>query len=227
VEIIFPATENCAFNDEATDDGPENLNIYQNGPRKNDRIRAILRQNEKIELPAKSKVCDIKFDFPTQDMEYDDDLFFLMDEHVLFSTSNFSKEATDYHPNFNHSYSETGLIVDEFGLQKFKWLGMNGIYNLPWRSDVTPQYCYGIDPHDFAYADKCKIPLTETKGEIKLQIPQQAIIRAVLNGRADLASLERSSIGLSMITTGDNDNKDCEHSEFKLNVKLKYIQDQE
>ncbi len=210
VTVNFPAAIECNFNETGVD--VSDLNEDQNGPRLNQAIRAKVRQDFKIDIPAEDTVCDIEFDFPNQQMQYDDEIFLLLNDYVIISSQNYSQ--SDKHPN--------GLYINDWGLQEFNWLGDNALYDLHYDWDYTPKYCLGVSSDDPNYNEKCSIPKTETTGEMKLDIPKEEIIKigVLSNSQEEETNKE---LNFSFVTTGDNDNGDCEHAAYSFEVEVKYI----
>ncbi|MAX67885.1 MAG: hypothetical protein QF441_00560 [Bacteriovoracaceae bacterium] len=216
VKIDFPSAIECNFNE--TGVNADDLNEDMNGPRKNSAIRAKVRQDFKVDLEENITICDMNFDFPNQQMQYDDEIFLLLNDYVIISSQNYSK--SDKHPN--------GLLTNTWGLQEFKWYGDNALYDLFYDWGYTSRYCLGVDPDDPNFDDKCSIPPTETVGAMRLEIPNEDIIKiGALAGAQEEAQESNENIedlNFSFITTGDDDAGDCEHAAYGFEVELKYIQ---
>lgn len=214
VVVNFPAAIECSFNEEGQ--SAADINQYGNGPRENARIRARIEQYQSVNLPSEGTICDIDFNFPEQVMEYDDEIFLTMNNYVLMSSTNYSTQSgsLDY---------INGLIINPSGLMEYKWMGENGLYNLYYNQDVTPKYCLGVSPLDPLYNDKCEIPATETFGQLKLDIPSTEIIKIGVSSMAN-QNIPQSQIQFGFITTGDNDDGDCEHSAYSFDVTVTYLE---
>lgn len=212
VTVNFPAAIECNFNEEGSD--PSELNEDMNGPRINELIMARARQDFEIEVSSEDTLCDMEFNFPNQQMQYDDEIMLLLNDYVIISSQNYSE--SEKHPN--------GLYVNEWGLQEYVWYApQNALYNLHYSWGYTDQYCLGVDNEDPTFDEKCRIPKTETVGEMKLDIPNEEIIKiGVLSLDPDPEA--NQYFNFSFITTGDNDNGDCEHAAYSFEVELKYIQ---
>jgi hypothetical protein len=65
---------------------------------------------------------------------------------------------------------------------------------------------------------ECELPPTDTTGSIDLSISAEL--------SASLATLlqDREILNFSWVTTGDNDDSDCRHTDIKLPVVLHYVQ---
>jgi hypothetical protein len=211
VTIHFPSAIECNFNEsgvELTD-----LNSDLNGPRLNQEIRAKVRQNFKVEVSEEETLCDMNFNFPNQQMKYDDEIFLLLNDYVIISSQNYSESSK--HPN--------GFITNEWGLQEFNWLGDNALYGLFYDINFTPKYCLGVSPDDPEYSSKCAIPQTDTVGEMKLSIPNEEIIKISVLSQSAGTEEANKEFNFSFVTTGDNDNGDCEHAAYSFDVELKYF----
>ena len=212
--IHFPAAIECEFNETGTT--LAHINSAGNGPRIDRSVTARVEQDFRLELPSAGKVCDIDFNFPQQTMQYDDEILLLLNNHVLMSSKNYSVNSGSSY------YRDNGFFVNDLGLQVYNWSGGNNhLYGLYYSHAVTPKYCLGLDSSTPNYADRCQIPPTETNGQIKLDIPQTDIIR-LGHSSNNLANI--SSLDFGFVSTGDNDNGDCEHSAFSFNVTVKYIE---
>lgn len=212
VTIDFPAAIECAFNEEGST--ADDLNEFMNGPRINARIMARARQDVSFQAELNETICDLEFNFPEQTMQYDDEIFLLLNDYVIISSQDYSQSSA--HPN--------GFLTNDFGLQEYKWYGQNALYNLLYSWDYTPKYCLGVDINDPDFDEKCAIPSTETVGQIKLDIPDKEIIKiSVLSANPD-PEVEKE-FNFSFITTGDNDNGDCEHAAYSFEVDVSYILD--
>lgn len=215
ITVHFPAAIECEFNEGGS--SAEDLNYLGNGPRKNGKIRARIEQYDQITVPNNGKICDLDFDFPEQTMEYDDEILLLMNDYVVMSSTNYSTESGSHH-------YDNGFKVNQYGLQEYKWMGDNGFYNLYYGIGVTPKYCLGVDPADPDYDQKCTIPQTQTVGQMKLDIPKDKIIElSTVSGLMEGSNYNQSTINFGFVTTGDNDNGDCEHSAYSFDVSIQYI----
>lgn len=214
-----PKGYTCDFNDNATDvHDAGQLNAALNGPRKNEKIRARLEQESKIILPQNATICDMKFIFPQQQaMKYDDEIFLTVNNYVVMASQDVSVN------NGNQAFVN-GLFVNSLGLVEYKWLGLNGLYDLPYiGGNRLPRYCLGIDQADPNIADKCHIPPTDEIGTFKLDIPSDEIIKlGILSKEGEIKA--NSEIKFGFISIGDNDRGDCETSPYQFDIEVKYIQ---
>lgn len=218
--ISFPKAIECQFNENVDSGLPKSqkltmINEFGNGPRIDASVTARIEQNYSVKLPSQGKICDIKFNFPEQTMQYDDEIFLLLNNYVLMSSQNYSVNSGSPY------YMTNGLKVNDLGLQEYNWMGgANALYGLHYGNSVTPRYCLGIDQNDPLYNQKCALPPTETLGQIKLDIPSEEIVKV---GFASSELAELQDINFGFVSTGDNDNGDCEHSAFSFDITVKYL----
>jgi hypothetical protein len=213
-QVYFPSAIECEFNEQGNN--ASELNSLGNGPRENQKIRARIEQSDIIVLPTLGKICDVDFSFPTQNMEYDDEIFLTLNNFVLMA-------STNYATNSGSNHYTNGLAVDSRGLQTYKWSGENSLYNLYYAPEVTPRYCHGLDSTSINYQEKCLLPATQTLGTIKLDIPKEKIVElAVVSDLMGQSSNQATALNFGFISTGDNDNGDCEHSAFNFQIDVKY-----
>jgi hypothetical protein len=210
--VFFPAAIECEFNESGSN--ANELNPIGNGPRKNQKIRARIEQQYQVSLPELGKICDVDFNFPAQSMQYDDEIFLLLNNFVLMSSTNYAK-------NSGSTHYLNGLNVDSRGLQTYKWLGDSSLYNLYYSHAVTPRYCLGVAQLD--YVQSCALPATEQFGQIKLNIPQENIVQlGIVSELLNQSSGQQTNLNFGFVSIGDNDNGDCEHSAFSFDIEVKY-----
>jgi len=213
VTVSFPAAIECEFNEAGIN--VDDINAAGNGPRLNGKVRARMEQNYTASLPSGSTVCDMDFNFPTQQMQYDDEVFLLLNNYVVMSSQDYS----EVHPQFVN-----GFKINDMGFMEYKWMGDNGLYNLDYDWNLTPKYCLGLDSSDPEYNEKCFIPPTETLGQLKLDIPKADIVKLGILSRNFTNPQAQTELDFGFVTIGDNDNGDCEHSAYSFQVSVKYIQ---
>ncbi len=187
-----------------------------NYSRVNRLIRARQEQYVDINIPKNATLCDMSFNFPTQQISYDDEIFLTLGGKVLFSSQDYSVSSG------NPKYDD-GLMVNSLGLVDYKWDGVNGLANLYYDWGVTSPYCLGVKDEDMG--SKCVIPKTETYGQFVLDIDKEHIIQiGQLSGlKFNSEEEEQKPLSIGFITIGDNDRFDCEHSDFGFSVDLKYM----
>lgn len=212
--VSFPAAIECDFNENGT--SSNQLNAAGNGPRQNGRVRARREQFVTFSLAEEGTICDMDFNFPTQVMEYDDEIFLLLNEYVLMSSTNYSDQSGD-------SRYDEGLKTNSLGYQTYRWLGDNSLYNLFYSQNVTPKYCLGLSMQTTSnYNEKCDIPPTETQGQMKLDIPPAEIVKLGLVSQLNYPQANTPYFKYGFVTTGDNDAGDCEHSAYSFGVTIRY-----
>lgn len=206
-------TEVQTVNYEPVMDCPWNEN--GNLSRVNQLLRARVERIREVALPRMARLCDVKLEFPVQDeMFYDDEIFLLFNDKVLFSSQNYSEKTIPY--------SSVGLKEDDAGIMTYAWSGDNGLLNLFYDHNVTGPFCYGVTGTE----GFCQIPRSEHEGQFRFEIPQVKVLELAqsegvligdeLNGAMD-------PLRFNFVTTGDNDNHDCESSELRMVVEIKYI----
>lgn len=220
--VDFPGSTDrytCDFNDDAVDpNDASDLNLAMNGPRKNERIRARLEQDVNIQLPEDAIICDMDFNFPeAQQIKYDDEIFLTVNNYVVMGSQDLSTGN-------GRSDFINGLLLNAIGLVEYKWLGQNGMYDLPYvGNNGLSRYCLGVNASDPNFSQKCQIPPTDRVGTFKLDIPSEEIVKlGIMNNSGKIDS--NSNIKFSWISIGDNDNGDCETSPYGLDVDVEYVQ---
>ncbi|HET9238314.1 MAG TPA: hypothetical protein VFO10_13720 [Oligoflexus sp.] len=212
VPLFFPAkTATCEFE--------KNDNLS----RKNEVIRA--RREETVELPLQgmTRLCNMKFDAPQQPMRFDDEIMITLNNLVVASSQDYSTKSRDR--KNNQLVYPNGLSVDNDGLMSYKWLPPNGMQNLNYLNGDLNKYCLGLDPKQADFAQLCQIPKTSTNGTMSLKLPQDAFLK--LAAKAGLVFDKQiqavPKATLMFMTTGDNDDSDCQHLDFRMNVTIDYI----
>ena len=71
-------------------------------------------------------------------------------------------------------------------------------------------------------AEMCNLPFTQQLGQIKLDIPQTKIIELGVISDIMQSNSAQKSMNFGFVSTGDNDNGDCEHSAFGFTIQVKY-----
>ncbi len=157
-------------------------------------IRAYFKQDQAIALPAGAKLCGFSIEPTSGAMHYDDEMFFLVENRVLMAT----KDYTEYFP-------KDGIF------STFSWESLrNQVYN---QFDQRGLYCVGGADG----LSECQLPPTDTTGTIELSISGEL--------SSSLATLleEKDVLNFSWVTTGDNDDSDCRHTDIKLPLVMHYV----
>lgn len=166
----------------------------ENLSRKDAFIRAYLRQNQDVTLPTGARLCGFTIDPIQKAMHYDDEMFFLVENRVLIAT----KDYTD-------SFVKEGLF------STFSWEALkNKVYN---QNDQRGLYCVGAAEGLSA----CELPPTDTNGNISLSFSAE-----LAKSLAELLQAQQV-LHFSWITTGDNDDSDCRHTDIAIPVVLHYL----
>jgi hypothetical protein len=212
VPIFFPAkTTTCEFE--------KNDNLS----RKNEVIRA--RREEMVELPLQgvTRLCNMKFDAPQQPMRFDDEILITLNNLVVASSQDYSTKSRDTRKN--QLVYPNGLSVDNDGIVSYKWLPPNGVQNLDYLNGDLYKYCLGLDPKQADFAQLCQIPKTSSNGTMSLKLPQDAFLKLVAKAGLvfdkQIQSVPKAT--LMFMTTGDNDDSDCQHLDFRMTVTIDYI----
>ncbi len=126
-------------------------------------------------------------------MRYDDEMFFSVNQKLLLATKDYSE-----------------FLPEKDGFFSFDWTGLqNQVYD---PSDNRGVYCVGGSDG----LSSCSVPPTETQGQIRLAFSdamKATLARSLQNDR---------ELNFEWITTGDNDDSDCRHTDINLKLKLRY-----
>jgi hypothetical protein len=203
MDFLFPASIECEWD--------KNGNLS----RLDRQVRARREQYLDFVVPQ-SSLCDIRFTFPSQSMQYDDEIFFIYGDTVVMSSQDY--RASKVYP--------TGLMESDRGFVKYQWAGDDALLGLRYDHRLTPRYCLeSIGPKQSPQL--CQIPETETAGQIRLAIPSERILElSQVNGLKfdDEHAQSPFKSRFGFVTTGDNDDGDCEHSEFRFQTVIDYIE---
>ncbi|MDQ3232398.1 MAG: hypothetical protein M3Q07_11300 [Pseudobdellovibrionaceae bacterium] len=211
IPLFFPAKEvTCEFE--------KNDNLS----RKNEILRA--RREEFVDLPLQgmTRLCNMKFDAPQQVMRFDDEIVITLNNLVVAASQDYSTRSKNQNDQLIYA---NGLGVDKDGLVSYKWLPPNGMQNLRYYNGKLHKYCLGLDPRQADFDRLCQIPRTSTNGDMKLTLPQDAFLKLAAKAGLvldrQIATAPKAQLGF--ITTGDNDDSDCQHLDFRMNVAIDYI----
>jgi hypothetical protein len=92
----------------------------------------------------------------------------------------------------------------------YKW-DFNRIRGIPVDFD-SPSYCMG------AGSSLCTVPVTDTPGQFHFQVDPTSLIHL-----ADQV-VENHTLNFALVATGDNDDRDCWHTELNLDFTLQYVE---
>lgn len=157
-------------------------------------VKARREQYVPLELDAQSTICRIEFDFPDQDMYFDDEIFLLYNNFVLTA-------SIDYSNYFQK--------VDE--LSVYDW---PAIRDKKYNADARNPYCLGAQ----SGKGSCTMPYTETHGSMKLSFDGSLFQK--IESYSPVAMAQRQ---FGFVTIGDNDSRDCRHSDLQYTVHVTVI----
>lgn len=158
-------------------------------------FRAQLRQEHSVQLPKGALFCGFALSHQPAAMRYDDEMFFLVNERILLSTKNYS----EYFP-------AAGIF------RNFSWTALR---DKPYDALDTSRGLYCLGGADGL--SQCQLPPTETSGQIQLKFSPELTL--ALASRLAGEELLR----FSWVTTGDNDDTDCRHSEISFTMDVHYV----
>ena len=194
--VFFPAVRECAWSQSG------NLSPLDQ------KIRARSEQYQNIQFPKLSRICGMNFDFPTQTMEFDDEIFLLFDKYVIGSSQNYGAP---------YQGTSKGFEIDSDGYQIYSWLGDNGLRELYYNHAVTPKHCLP--------GTTCSLPLTEVEGNMSISIPDTEAIRLGLKSNIKFdRDAEAAALKIGFVTIGDNDKGDCRHLDFRFDITFSYVE---
>ena len=165
-----------------------------NLPRLQGFFTARTEQMKTLALPAGSKICDLKLDFPAQPFRYDDHWLFLLDGVVLAASH-------DFFP----------WLPETLGLRTYDW---KKIMAKEWVFAKDGIYCEGMKDG----LSQCKWPESEKNGDIAMSFAPVIVQKAM----AVAPDLKTHSFGF--VTVGDNDDTDCQHLPIKFKALVKYVE---
>lgn len=160
---------------------------------RNQYFQARIEQRVNLGLPANSIICDASFDFAQQDFRYDDHFMLLFNKSVIAA-------SYDWRAEFE---------AKAFGLLEYNWQDIRGMY---WDGDDETIFC----PQIPGYAASCSFPGHDTQGVVQLAYDSKYIKAVMANGLPQDHSF-------SVVSIGDNDGRDCEHSDMAFDVTVQYV----
>ncbi len=160
---------------------------------KNQYFQARLEQKRNLNLPDGAVICDAHFDFEQQDFLYDDHFLLTFNDSVIAASYDFSQQLT----------------AKNLGLLKFEWDAIAGIF---WDVSKETIFC----PQIPGAQASCDFPGHDMQGKINLDY-DPLYVQAIMSQGIP------SNHSFTMITIGDNDKYDCEHSEVNFDVTVDYV----
>ncbi|MBX3019270.1 MAG: hypothetical protein KF767_15390 [Bdellovibrionaceae bacterium] len=179
--VNFPKPPSCKWNKDG------------NLAERNGYVQARSEQRYDLPVPPNAVVCDVTFNFPKQDMLYDDEIIMTFNGYVLASSY---KNLTD-------------MLPKDGDLRRYEWEALKGK-----ATNVS-----GYDPYivgqEIGLAS-VQMPATQTSGQIKLDMDKQIFYKFAAK------KLPADAHRFGFITTGDNDSSDCQHEPIQFSFNVKY-----
>ena len=122
---------------------------------------------------------------------------FLYDDHFLMTFNNAVVAS---------SFDFSAQLNSEYGLLRYDWSRIAGMF---WDKTKEGTFC--------APGSVCDWPVTDTAGVITMQYPTAVIQRLMAE------DINRTKHILKFISIGDNDDKDCEHSNVDFSLDVDYV----
>ncbi|MFK7873833.1 MAG: hypothetical protein AB8C84_11825 [Oligoflexales bacterium] len=156
-------------------------------------IRAYASQKVTIDLPADQEVCRMDYVTRSDEFYHDDFVFLTMNENILTMSQN----------RFQDKFiSQDGLLKWDFSRFRDESQNLSGA----WFSQSQPWCIEGTS---------CEVPSTEETGLFSFAG------NLLANSKLTESLASSGSFDVRMMTTGDNDSYDCQHTglEFDLIVE--------
>lgn len=161
---------------------------------KNGYAQARSEQSYSLPIPANAVICDMAFNFPTQSMNYDDQIIMTMNGYVLLSSY---KPLTD-------------LLPKDGDLRRYEWASLKG------QSTNVGGYDPYIVGKELGLAS-VQMPATQSTGQIQMQMDKQIFYKFAAK------KLPANKHQFGFITTGDDDDpSDCQHEPIAFSLNVKY-----
>ncbi len=157
-------------------------------------FQARIEQKKNLNLPAGAIICDAQFDFVQQDFFYDDHFLLTFNDSVIAASYDFRDQ----------------LEVGYSGLLLYDWSRLAGT-DLDFNSDREQVFCPVIP----GFEADCSFPGHEEQGVINLKYDSEYIKSIMSNGVPE-------NHFFKMVSLGDNNSGDCEHSEVSFDITVKY-----
>ncbi|NRA65692.1 MAG: hypothetical protein HRU19_14480 [Pseudobacteriovorax sp.] len=178
--LNFPARNGCGFGE---GDNLEARDAY---------LQARTVESVTVDLPDNAVVCDVNINSQSSELQYDDFLFFTLNDTILVGSNDVLLQDFPYE---NQLYS-------------WNWDEVKG---LPIAQFDTAAYCLPDS--------NCIIPGHDSKGAFSLSF------QSANENFAQIAVelFEKKQATFKLISTGDNDEGDCEHTDFNLDLNVEYV----
>ena len=128
---------------------------------------------------------------------------------------NFTKQQFRYDDHFlltfndaiiASSYNFGGKFDEKYGLLRYDWSRMAGMH---WDNTQEGDFC--------APGGNCSWPATDTPGFISLEYEAYVFQKLMAE------DINRNQHVLRFVSIGDNDDKDCEHSDVNFSIDVDYV----
>lgn len=93
----------------------------------------------------------------------------------------------------------------------------DGIYTWDWDAVKGKAYSFEGIPYCLGGNSTCNIPRTETDGTVSIDFESKALSPLALK------LLGKESLNFSLVSTGDNDDEDCQHTAITFDVSISYV----
>ncbi|MGE0762418.1 MAG: hypothetical protein AB7N80_03970 [Bdellovibrionales bacterium] len=167
---------------------------------RNDYFQARIEQSLEVDIPENTLICNMVFSFNRQQ--------FLYDDHFLMTFNNMVMASS-------YDYSE--FLLQNNGLQTYDWSRIAG---QKWDSNSPKEgiFCASVEgPNGTPINSVCDWPVTDTDGTIEMAFPKE-IFYAIM-----ARDSKRLKHEFKFVSVGDNDDKDCEHSNLQFDVMVEYV----
>ena len=162
-------------------------------------IMARREERATLPLPEVAVLCNIEVSSPQQQIRFDDEILLLLGNQLLASSAQYQMALTN----------DAGFYLYDWS----KIAGQSYVNNSPYYSGKASPFCLG----QAEGLSQCTIPRTETLGNIEMRFSPALIY--ILSARLGSEGPRE----LALITTGDNDPTDCQHSNLSLKVTTDYV----
>lgn len=159
-------------------------------------LQARESQTQTIALQPNTVICDLKLTSSQSNWRYDDNFVLNLSKYVL----------THSNPYLIDNSVGTLSVEDGFTVWNFDTV-KGAKYNL---SANPADPCLGN-------ADTCMIPGHDMAGAVNLSFKPESMVTLATK------LLDQNSLDFHLLTTGDNDNGDCEHTGIDFDVEIKYV----
>lgn len=166
---------------------------YDNLGRRTDFIRARTEQFQLMKLDPKAIVCKMELIFDAQTNVSFKDELMFAYNGVVLASSK--------------NFSER--LPKKYGMSMYSW---PALANTDYNKSEDSRYCAGNETGD----GECEIPTSEVSGNFSLNFSDSLFQRIE-------AYTDPECRGFTVVTTGDNDDNDCRHTDIGFKVRVKYV----